>query len=251
MRCHFERAVRKMRASSSIVAVLLLCSALRAEKVCTAEIKLLISPSTIKSVITSMRFGKKAEGRVYLFDTDDLSLLRQRVILRVRQGAKNDLTVKVRLPVDDQRIDNSTIREHFGCEIDRTKDGVDVSFSVGQKYRHRQIPETGDDIFRALSSDQRRLLQESHASINWTQVRRTSNIESTTWEAKAQPQFPGLSLELWEWPDGSILELSARVGSNESESKLADLEQLANAKGLSLSANQRTKTSLVLKMQTH
>jgi len=51
--------------------------------VCTAEIKLLISPPTIKSVIASLRFGKEQTSRVYCFDTDNLGLLRQGAIVRI------------------------------------------------------------------------------------------------------------------------------------------------------------------------
>lgn len=228
-------------------AVLLLCSALRAEQGCTSEVKLLIAPPTIESVITSMRFGKKAEGRVYLFDTDTLGLLKQGIILRVRQGAKSDITVKLRLPEGHRQIDSSKLHDHFGCEIDQTGAGTDVSFSVGQKYKGHRLLETGNDILSALSPHQLRLLSEAHVSINWPRVRRIASISSTTWEAKAQPPFPRLALELWEWPDGRLVELSAKFASNESESKFADLQRMVRAKGISLSADQGTKTSLVLK----
>src|SRR6185503_8225310 len=79
-----------------LVAVLLLSSSLRAEKACPVELKLLISPPTKDSVIASLGFEKEASSHVYFFDTADLGLLKQGVILRVRQGAKDDLTVKLR-----------------------------------------------------------------------------------------------------------------------------------------------------------
>ena len=42
----------------------------------------------------------------------------QGVIVRVRQGANNDLTVKVRLPKDDPKADSSRLYERFPCEIE-------------------------------------------------------------------------------------------------------------------------------------
>lgn len=253
MQDHFAGSIRNgwKMAFSTIIAVLLLCSASRAQEVCPVEIKLLLSPPTIKSVIASVGFEKEATGRVYFFDTENLALLMQGVIVRVRQGAKNDLTIKVRLPDGDKRIDSSKLREHFGCEIDRTGAAANISFSVGQKYKHRRVPETGSDISTALSSHQRRLLQEAHVLIDWSQVRRIANINSTTWEAAALPQFPKLSLEFWEWPDGSILELSAKTTANEWGSKSEELHRIANTKGLLLSARQETKTSTVLRTLTH
>jgi hypothetical protein len=53
-------------------------------------------------------------------------------------------------------------------------------------------------------------------------------------------------LELWEWPAGKILELSAKIGSDADAAKYAELERLARINNLALSASQDTKTSLVL-----
>jgi hypothetical protein len=242
---------RKQRCSSLVV-LLLLCSALRAQQVCPVEIKLLISPQTTDSVITSLGFQKEARSQVYFFDTDNLSLLQQGVILRVRQGARNDLTVKVRLPDGDKRINSSKLREHFGCQIDRTGAEANTSFAVGRKYKPNAVAVTGKELFKALSPHQQKLLKEAQASINWSSVRRIADINSTTWESTSQSQFPRLTLEYWEWSAGSTLELSIKVAPDQSDSKLADLLKIVNEKGLSLSAEQRTKTSMVLKsLMTH
>src|SRR5271167_535857 len=89
-----------------IGAILLLAPALHAEEKCSVEVKLLLSPPTTQTVIASLGFENETTGRVYLFDTDALDLSMQGVIVRVRQGAKNDLTVKVRLPNGNQQVDN-------------------------------------------------------------------------------------------------------------------------------------------------
>ena len=230
-----------------MIVLLLLCSALRAQRVCPVEIKLLISPQTTESVVTSLGFQKETRSQIYFFDTDNLSLLEQGVILRVRQGAKNDLTVKVRLPDGEKRIDSSKLREHFGCEIDRTGAEANTSFAVGQKYKPNAVAVTGEEVFTALSPNQKKLLKEAQVSINWSSVRRIADINSTTWESTSQPQFPRLTLEYWEWSAGSTLELSTRVAPNQSDSKLANLLKIVNEKGLPLSAEQGTKTSMVLK----
>ena len=183
---------------------------------------------------------------LYLFDTDVLDLLMRGVIVRVRQGAKNDLTVKVRLLKGNQQVDNSRLRERFPCEIDRTRAGAYTSYAVGRKYTATKAPDIGNDIYSLLSASQIKLLHAAQVSIDWARVRRVANINSTTWETTAQSPSGKLALELWEWPAGKILELSAKVGSDAEASKYAELERLVKMNNLSLSASQDTKTSMVL-----
>ena len=169
MQNHFARSSGNgwKRAFSSIVAVLLFCSGLRAQEACPVEIKLLISAPPVKSVIASLGLGNETAGQVYFFDTDNLDLFKQGVILRVRQGTQNDLTVKVRLS-DSTQIDRSKLQGHFGCEVDRIGAEAITSFSVGRKYKLQPLPVAGEDILSALSSRQRSLLQEAQVSIDWS-----------------------------------------------------------------------------------
>ena len=73
-----------------------------------------------------------------------------------------------------------------------------------------------------------------------------ADINSTKWETTAQSPSGQLALELWEWPAGKVLELSAKVESDAGASKHAELERLVKMNSLSLSASQDTKTSVVL-----
>ena len=229
------------------IVVLLLRTAAHAQETCPVEIKLLLSPPTINSVLASLGFGKQTSNQIYFFDTDHLSLRNQGVIVRVRQGAKNDLTVKVRLPGGDNDSENSKLRDQFGCEIDRTEAGANTSYSVGQSYEPRNVPNDGDELLSALSSRQRELLSKAHVSIPWSQVRRISGIRSTTWTTPLESSSGKLTLEYWEFPGGTILELSARSSASDWESKNADLHRIVKSKGLLLSPNQETKTSTVLR----
>jgi hypothetical protein len=181
-------------------AVLFLSPAVLAEETCPVEIKLLLSPPTIQNVIASLSFRKETTTRVYFFDTDTLELLKQGVIVRIRQGAANDLTVKVRVPEGDNRLDNSRLREHFSCEIDRTGAGENTSYSVPRNYKTSQVPEMGSDIASQLSPSQERLLRKARVAIDWARVRRIADITSMKWETTAQPPFRKLALEIWEWP---------------------------------------------------
>ena len=231
-------------------AVLLLSCALQAEEECPIEVKLLLPPPTVQSVIASLGFVHEAKARVYFFDTDKLELLRQGVIMRVRQGADNDLTAKVRVPESNMPVDFSRTAEHFPCEIDRTGAGENVSYSVQRTLKVQQVPETGAGISNLLSPPQGMLLKKAGVSIEWVKVTRIANIKSTKWQSTTQPRFRKLSLERWEWPGGEILELSTKVGPGEGDSTNAELQELVKMKGLSLSANQGTKTKIVLETLT-
>ena len=231
--------------------VLFLGSALHAEEKCSVEIKLLLSPPTIQAAIISLQFGKETAGRVYFFDTDQLDLLKQGVIVRVRQGANNDLTVKVRVPADNPHIDTSQLREHFACETNRTGAGDDTDYAVKRKYKTLQIPQMGADILRLLTPMQKKLLQEARVSIDWAQVTKIADIKSTSWQTASQSTFRKLALELWESPAGNILEISARVEPDEAQSKYTQLQQLLNRKSLSLSVSQGSKTSAILDTLAH
>jgi hypothetical protein len=252
MQHHTAKSLRRdwKRAFPSII-VWLLCSVSHAQETCPVEIKLLLSPPTIKSVVASLSFGKQTNSQIYFFDTDSLSLLKQGVIVRVRQGAKNDLLVKIRLPEGNSQIESSTLRDHFECETDRTEAGASISYSVGQTYTGLPVPQAGDDLFSAFSPRQRELLRQAHVSIDWSHVRRISSIHSTKWETPSDSPFRKLALEYWEFPEGRILELSARSSASEWEAKSSDLHRLVKSKGLTLSANQETKTSTVLRGLKH
>jgi hypothetical protein len=228
-----------------IGAILALSPALRAADNCPVEVKLLLSPQTIQAVITAFGFEGQTSGHVYFFDTNSLALLNQGVILRVRQGARNDLTVKIRRPADEHQLDTS-YPTRYRCEIDRTQAGADISYTAEEKYKRANVPKTGEDIYNLLGSSQVGLLREAQIAIDWTQVRNVVGISFTKWEAPADSPSGELALELWVWPGGKILELSAKTGPGSGASRIAELERLVKMKNLSLSASQVTKTSFVL-----
>jgi hypothetical protein len=230
-----------------ICAVLLLSCALHAQERCAVEVKLLLLPAEAPATIASLKLKKETTGQVYFFDTDALDLLSKGVIVRVRQGGDNDLTVKVRPPEAKKFGDPTQGREDFKCENDLTGGEVTPSYSIRRKYAASQVPDTGHDISSLLSDGQKKLIRETHVSIDWSRVRRIASIRSTEWDTRAQPPFDKLTLEFWEWPAGTVLELSTKVGPDKGPATYAELRRLVNTKGLSVSASQNLKTSTVLK----
>ena len=96
-----------------------------------------------------------------------------------------------------------------------------------------------------------KLLNEAQISVDWTRVKRFPGISSTDWQIRAQPPFGKLTLELWEWPGGKVLELSTKVPSDSASSTYSELLQLVKAKHLSMNPEQRAKTSIALEAIAH
>jgi hypothetical protein len=233
-----------------ICAALFLSPALHAATRCSGEVKVLVSPATNQTVIASLRFEKETTGQVYFFDNDELDLLKQGVIVRVRAGENNDLTIKVRVPKGSKQVDTGQLGEHFACEINRTGAGEDTDYSVQRKYEVSQVPKKGSDIASLLSRPQEKLLREAGIFIDWSRVKRVAEIRATTWKTTAQSPSGKLALERWEWPGGTILEISTKVGPDESQAKYDQLLRLMDTNDLSLSATQGNKTSMVLETLT-
>jgi hypothetical protein len=85
----------------------LLSSVLHADVKCGVEIKLLLSPGQTEATVASFKLARETTGQVYLFDTEALDLLSKGVIVRLRQGADSDLTIKVRPPAGKKLVDGA------------------------------------------------------------------------------------------------------------------------------------------------
>jgi hypothetical protein len=224
--------------------------ALQAQEQCNIEAKLLLSPTQTQAAIVSLDLKKETGGRVYFFDTSALDLLSHGLIIRLRQGADNDLTIKLRPPGGKKLSVASNVGETFNCEVDLIGDAMIPSYTVRRGYAATRLPETGTEISKLLDVGQEELLKQAQISIDWTRVKRIADIQSTSWQTKVQPGFDKLTLELWESPAARILELSAKAGPDAGPSTYKELQRLANTKGLVLNSTQKAKTSLALEMLT-
>ena len=168
------------------------------------------------------------------------------MVLRLREGAEIDLTAKLRPLSGETFVDPSGGRERYKCEVD-LNDGVEAkSFSVQKRYVDAKMPETGEEVFQLLSAGQKKLLEDSKVAIDWSRVRRVADIQSTSWKTDAKPDLGKLSVELWEWPGGRILEVSTKVAPV-SGSQLIRTAAAREEQGLAVSRDQRSKTAIALR----
>ena len=232
---------------SVLTALLVLATNVYGQERCSEEVKLLLLPTQVQAAIPALVARGETRGRVDFYDTPGLDLLAQGVILRLRESEEIDITAKLR-PVSGERIvDPSGGRERYKCEVD-LNDGVEAqSYSVQRKYVSAKAPETGEGLYQLLTEGQKKLLEESKVAIDWKRVKRIAGIRSTSWTTKVEPPLGKLSMELWEWPGGSVLEISAKVTTDQGQVAYGELRELAKANGLALSGDQRSKTAIALK----
>jgi hypothetical protein len=230
-----------------IVVSLVFATALHASDTCGEEVKLLLSPEQVLSTATSLKAAKQRHTQIYFYDTPQLDLLAKGLILRIRQGADNDFTVKLRLASEQQFSARAKASPGFKCEGE-VIDGVErPSYSIPNNYVASSVPETGNELFPLLNEPQRQLLEASGIVVDWTHVRRVIVIHSTSWTVHSQsPPLGKLSLELWEWPNGKSLEISTKVPADAGSSAFVELKDLAKRNHLDLSSDQRSKTATAL-----
>jgi len=212
----------------------------------TAMLKLLLSPAEIQVAVAALGGTKETPGRIYFFDTDKLDLLSQGAIVRLRQGAKSDLTIKFRAPNGKKLSATTAGGDDFKCEVDLTGEGANSSYSITRQLATDELPQTGTDVSRLLSSAQIKLFEDAQIFVDWTRVKRIAEITSTYWQTQSLPHLGKLTLELWEWPGGRVLELSTKVSFDSGSSSYTELQKLVKTKQLAMSPDQRVKTSIAL-----
>jgi hypothetical protein len=233
----------------TLMVTIFLASSLGGQPTCSEEVKLLLSPSQVKAAIAGFQAHDEAHGLVYFYDTPTLELLAQGVILRWREGAKMDLTAKLRPPQGAPLMD--TPGGQYECEMD-LNDGVETkSLSLESKDLAVKAPESGEALLTLLSEGQKQLLKDAKARIDWRRVQRMTEIQSTSWTSHKKGPEGKVSLELWQWPGGSILEVSKKVEMEAGQATYAELKDIASRNGLALSTDQRSKTATVLSAIAH
>src|SRR5271154_5993266 len=127
-------------------ALVLSCSGLHAQENCNIEVKLLLLPAETQAAVGALGGTKGRPGRIYFFDTDKLDLLSQGAIVRLRQGAKSDLTIKFRAPNGKKLLAATEGGNDFKCEVDLTGKGAISSYSVTTPLAVVELPQTGTDV---------------------------------------------------------------------------------------------------------
>ena len=191
--------------------------------------------------------------QVFFFDTPDLALDRQGVVMRARrvQGVGDDSVVKLRPVVPAELPPALRASPSFGVEVDAMPGGFVCSGSFKAKLPepHVRSAAAGEKPIRKLfTKEQRAFFSDQVPSVEIDDLSILGPI--TVFKLKFRPkELAGRKMvaELWNYPDGSrIVELSTKCAPGETFQVAAETRAFLFERGVELTGEQQTKTRTAL-----
>jgi hypothetical protein len=221
----------------------------------SVELKLTVPDAERRATITALGIDPlDAQIRqVFFFDTPDLVLNQNGVVVRARrvQGRGDDSVVKLRpvvpneLPADIRRSKNLVV------EVDAMPGGFVCSASMKASLGTTDVKDVAAGarpIRKAYSKEQRAFFKaNAPAGIGLDDLSILGPI--TVFKVKFSPEDFNRPLvaELWFYPDASrILELSTKCRPAEAFQVAAEARAFLSQRGVDLSSDQQTKTKTAL-----
>ena len=226
-----------------------------AKKADSIELKLTVPEQDHRSTIRALEMDPlDAQIRqVFFFDTPELTLNAQGVVVRARrvQGRGNDSIVKLRpvkpddLPGEFRRSPNMVV------EIDAMPGGYVCSGSMRNDLKPTAVRATidGDKPIRSLFSKEQRAFFKRYAPEGSDLDALTVLGPITLLKLRFEPKELGRKLvaELWFYPDGSrILELSTKSAPGAAIQAATETRLYLQGRGVDLTGDQQTKTKTAL-----
>ncbi|HEY9293536.1 MAG TPA: hypothetical protein VIP98_19845 [Microlunatus sp.] len=222
----------------------------------SVELKLTVPSSARRSAVTALKMDPlDAQLRqVVFFDTPDLTLNAQGLILRARrvQGKTGDSVVKLR-PVDPANLPESLRSDpSFSVEVDVLPGGFVCSGSMKSRVPDQRVKDVmaGETPIRELfNKRQRALVSDSVGGVmlNGLSVLGPINVLKLKWMPEGFDQR--LVAELWLYPNGTpLLELSTKCAPADAFAVAATTKAYLATHGVDLGAPQQTKTHTALEM---
>ena len=220
----------------------------------SVELKLTVPDGDQRSAVRALDMDPlSAEIRqVFFFDTPDLTLNQQGVILRARRTRKSDdSVVKLRPVVPSELSSDVRSLDGLGVEVDAMPGGFVCSATLGAKMRPGKVKEalSGGRTRRSLFTKAQRAFYERSAA-DAPPIDELSTLGPiTVLKLKFSPHgYEGrLVAELWTYPDGSrILELSTKAATSEAFETAARTRRFLEERGVVLTGEQQTKTKTAL-----
>jgi hypothetical protein len=218
----------------------------------SVELKLTVPESHQVSTIQGLGLDPlEAQIRqVFFFDTPDLALDSQGVVVRARriQGKGNDSIVKLRPVVPGELPEELRASGSFRVEVDALPGGFVCSGTMKGTPRDVLGPVRGELPLRKLFSKEQRAFYTEHAGgIDLDGLVLLGPIFVLKLRLTPEELGRRLVAELWIYPDGSrILELSTRCETNEAFQVAAELRSFLGTRGIEVSGDQETKTRKAL-----
>jgi hypothetical protein len=187
--------------------------------------------------------------QVYFFDTPDLSLNRQGVVVRARrvQRKGGDSVVKLRPVVPSELPETLRASPAFTVEVDAMPGGYVCSGTLKQRVDNADVRDVvaGDQPLRALFSKQQRAFLSEHAPDGPALEDLSVLGPILVLKLKFEPEGFNRRLvaELWMYPDNSrVVELSTKCDPSEAFQAAVETRVFLSGLGVDLSGEQQAKT---------
>jgi hypothetical protein len=226
----------------------------------SVELKLTVPETDQRSAVVSLGLDPlQAQIRqVFFFDTPELKLDAQGVVVRARriQGKGDDSAVKLRPVVPAELPDDLRASASFRVEVDALPGGYVCSAALKGALRPTDVSRAvaGEIPLRKLFSKEQRAFFAAHVHDGTALEDLTILGPIFVLKLRLTPKELDRRLvaEVWLYPDGSrILELSTRCGITEAFQVAAELRAFLAARGIDLSGEQETKTRKALDYFAH
>ncbi|HEV3351697.1 MAG TPA: hypothetical protein VG076_02170 [Acidimicrobiales bacterium] len=221
----------------------------------SVELKLTVPDTDQRSAITALELDPlEAQVRqVFFFDTPDLALNRQGVVVRARrvQGRNHDSVVKLRPVVPNMLPAKIRKSPNLVTEVDAMPGGFVCSAAMKGTVDTsliRKVVSGGNPLHKLYSKEQRAFYNDHASGIDLDSLNVLGPI--TLLKLKFSPKELGRRMvaEAWFYPDGSrILELSTKCAPSEAFQVAAETKACLAGHGVDLTGEQQTKTSTALK----
>ena len=221
----------------------------------SVELKLTVPDSDHYAVAAALGIDPlDAEIRqVYFFDTPDLRLNKQGVVVRARrvQGKEGDSVVKRRPVVPAEVPKKRRKSPGFKVEVDAMPGGHVCSGSLKEAVGNADVREVvhGDRQLSSLFSQQQTEFLADHAPDGPALDELSVLGPIIVLKLKFNPEGfeRRLVAELWMYPDNSrVLELSTKCAPDETFQVAAEARAFLSGRGVDLSGEQETKTAKAL-----
>jgi hypothetical protein len=221
----------------------------------SVELKLTVPESDQRSAVVGLGLDPlEAQIRqIFFFDTPELALDQQGVVVRARriQGKGGDSVVKLRPVVPAELPAELRKSASFRVEVDALPGGFVCSAAMKGAVR-------ADDVRRAAAGELplRKLFSKEQRAFFTAHVPEGIGLDDLTvlgpifvLKLRFTPEeFPRRFVaEMWLYPDGSrVLELSTRALTTEAFQVATEARAFLTGKGVDLSGEQQTKTRKAL-----
>ena len=221
----------------------------------SVELKLTVPDTSTRSTVDGLGMDPlEAQIRqVYFFDTPDLRLNQQGVVVRARrvQGRGDDTVVKLRPIVPDQLPPTVRKAKSMVVEVDAMPGGYVCSASFKGALDTPQVKQVaaGERAVRKLFTKPQRAFYQEHAPEGLGLDDLTVLGPITVFKLKFSPEDlrRRMVAELWLYPDGErILELSTKCLPSEGFQVAAETRSYLAGRGVDLYGEQQTKTKTAL-----